>query len=30
VPAPAEQHIGVPVPAIIDEALFAIGREQEA
>jgi site-specific DNA recombinase len=28
VPAPAEQHIGVPVPAIIDEALFAGAAER--
>lgn len=28
VPAPAEQHIGVPVPAIIDEALFASTAER--
>jgi site-specific DNA recombinase len=28
VPAPAEQHIGVPVPAIIDDALFAGAAEQ--
>lgn len=28
VPAPAEQHIGVPVPAIIDEALFASAAER--
>jgi site-specific DNA recombinase len=28
IPAPAEQHIGVPVPAIIDEALFASAAER--
>jgi site-specific DNA recombinase len=28
VPAPPEQHIGVPVPAIVDEALFAAAAEQ--
>jgi site-specific DNA recombinase len=28
VPAPAEQHIGVPVPAIVDEALFAGAAER--
>ena len=28
VPAPVEQHIGVPVPAIVDEALFAGAAER--
>jgi site-specific DNA recombinase len=28
VPAAADQHIGVPVPAIVDEALFASAAEQ--
>ena len=28
IPAPAEQHIGVPVPAIIEEALFASAAER--
>ena len=27
-PAPSERHIGVPVPAIVDEALFAAAAEQ--
>jgi site-specific DNA recombinase len=28
VPAPAEQHIAIPVPAIVDEALFASAAER--
>ena len=28
VPAPTEQHIGIPVPALVDEALFASAAER--